>query len=555
MSAAEQSLPVTYNLADLFEFAVDQFGEREFIVADDKRATYLDLERRSNRLAHHLSRQGVGPGDHVGIYAFNCMEWVEAMYAILKIRAVFININYRYVHRELLHLFRESDIKALIYHRSLGDRLTSVAGEIPNLKHFLEIDDADDVPRLEVATAYEDALAAESDTRDFEPRSSDDHYILFTGGTTGLPKGVVWRHEDVFFALGGGIDATSGERVSSPSELILKAREKGGEGVFLNPAPLMHGACQWGVMGGALSLRKVILVRQFDADEIWQLVGREQVNALMITGDAMGRPLADLLAEKGDSYSLDSLFMLASTAAVFSPAVVRVFMEHLPKMIILDGVGASESGSTGMATLSDGDTKGLAHKSGGLKIRAGRDTAVLDDDLKPMAPGDDRIGRLARRGNIPVGYYKDPKKTAETFMVAADGHRYAVPGDFAKLDSEGNITLLGRGSICINSGGMKIYPEEVEQVVKGHPAVYDAVVVGIPSTRWGEQVAAVVQLRDKQTLDLEALQEHCRAHLARFKVPRSMTEVDQVLRSPSGKPDYRWAAECFSGASRSQASG
>lgn len=541
--------PTTYNLADLFEFAVDQFAEQEFLVADDKRATYLELEKRSNRLAHYLKSQGFGAGDHIGIYALNCMEWVEAMYAILKIRAVFININYRYVAKELVYLFKDSDTKAVIYHRAFGERLQETLKEVPDIKFLIEVEDGSEATRLSQAVVYEEALATQSDERDFEPRSSDDRYILFTGGTTGLPKGVEWRHEDVFFALGGGIDAATGERVSNPAELTLKAKEQGGFGVFLNPAPLMHGACQWGLIGGAMTLRKIVLVSKFDADQIWHLVGREGVNGLIITGDAMARPLVDALDENAGRYKLDSLFILTSTAAVFSLALKKGFLSHLPQLMIIDGVGASESGSIGMTTVNAEDAKDLAPKSGGLVVKAGPDTAVLDDDFKPITPGDGRIGKLARCGHIPVGYYKNPEKTAETFVVAADGKRYSIPGDFARIDTEGQITLLGRGSVCINSGGMKIFPEEVEQVVKGHPAIFDATVVGIPSTRWGEQVAVVVQLRPKQTLDLESLQEHCRSHIARFKVPRVMTEVERIVRSPSGKPDYRWAGTCFKDAS------
>ena len=545
MSTSSVPTPQTYNLADLFEYAVDMAGDREFLIADEKRATYKEVEKRSNRLAHYLSAQGIGAGDHVGIYALNCMEWVEAMYAIFKIRAVFININYRYVAKELSHLFQDSDIKALIYHRDFGERLPEPMKSAPALKHFIVIEDGSETSYVPQAVSYEDALAAHSEERDFAPRSSDDRYILFTGGTTGLPKGVIWRHEDVFFALGGGIDPSTGKRVTSPEELTLEASKQDNAMVFLNPAPLMHGACQWGVIGGALALRKIILISQFDAENIWRLVEQEQVLGLMITGDAMGRPLADFLETHPDKYKLDSLLVLTSTAAVFSSSLKKLFLTQLPNLMILDGVGASESGSTGMTLVGAEDINSLAPKSGGLTINAGVDTVVLDDALKVIPAGDTRIGKLARCGNIPIGYHKDAVKTAETFVVASDGKRYSIPGDFARMTEDGKITLLGRGSVCINSGGMKIFPEEVEQVLRGHPHVFDAVVVGVPSERWGEQVGAVVQLRAGQKLSLDDLQAHCAEHLASFKAPRKMVLIEKMQRSPSGKPDYPWAAKQF----------
>lgn len=536
----------TYNLVDMFEFAVDSFGDTEFIVADDKRATYHELEQRANALAHYLTSIGIVPGDHVGIYAKNCLEWVESMFAIFKLRAVFININYRYVDKELLHVFNDSDIKALIYHQGFSEHVQRVANKIPKLQDYIVIkdDSAIDIGRVTNAVEYEEALSAHSTKRDFGPRSGDDHYLLFTGGTTGLPKAVVWRHEDVFFALGGGVDPTTGHRVSNPKELVLKAKDNDG-GAFLNPAPLMHGACQWGVIGGAYNRRKSILVSQFDADTIWHLVGREKVNGLMITGDAMARPLADLLKEKQSDYSLDSLFLLASTAATFSISIKREFLKYLPQLIILDGVGASESGSTGMTSVTAKDTEHLVSKSGGLTVKPVANSVVLDESLAVIAAGDDRVGKLARTGNIPLGYYKDPKKSAEVFVFAADGKRYAMPGDYAKMEPDGSITLLGRGSACINSGGMKIYPEEVEQAVKAHADVFDAIVVGVKDEQWGETVAVALQTRPKRDLTLSALQAHCREHLAGYKIPRLLKIVPDVVRSPSGKPDYRWARDCF----------
>ncbi len=526
-----------FNLADLFELAADHFGQREYLVCDGRRCTYAEMEARANRLAHCLAKAGIGEGDHVGIYAFNCLEWVETIWAVFKLRAVWININYRYVEKELAHLFKNADLKALLYHRQFAERVRSIRGEVPELRFLLHVEDGSGVPVQEAdGEEYEDAIGACSPQRDFPPRSGDDIYMLYTGGTTGMPKGVVWRHEDVFFALGGGIDAMSGTRVQEPMEIIRRGQEQNAVS-FLTTAPLMHGACQWAVMGGAFEGRKTVLMSKFDPVQAWRLIEQEKVSGIMITGDAMARPLIDALEAAPDAFDTSSLFVLTSTAAVFSPSVKDRFFRHFPNLFMIDGVGASESGSNGMAVVQAGST-GM---KGGPTIKPGPDTLVLDEDLRPMAPGSGVMGRLARTGNIPLGYYKDPEKTAATFVTGADGRRYALPGDSALLEADGSITVLGRGSVCINSGGMKIFPEEVEAAVKSHPDVFDATVVSVPDERWGEQVAAVVEPRPGTRPSLDDIQACCRESIAGFKIPRQLFLVEKVLRSPSGKPDYRWA--------------
>ncbi|HVV35775.1 MAG TPA: acyl-CoA synthetase [Acidimicrobiales bacterium] len=514
-----------YHLADLFEYAVDHFAEREFLVCDGQRRTYAQMEARANQLAHHLQSIGVRPGDHVGIYAYNSVEWVEIMWAVFKIRAVWININFRYVEDELRYLFTNADLVALIHQPQFADRVAGVLPHLPDLKHVLVIGDD-----------YEAALAAQSPERDFAPRSPDDHYILYTGGTTGMPKGVVWRQEDVFFALGGGLDLPTGERVTSPTGMVERGL-RNGPITMLPIAPLMHGATQWGTMQGAFVGNKIVLVPDFDPAEVWRLVGEEQVNVVMITGDAMGRPLVEELDNA--NYDLSSLIALSSTAAVFSPTVKDAFFERLPNLLISDAVGSSEGGGNGLTYVSKDNT---AMSGGGPTINPNADTAVFDESGNRVEPGSGVVGKIARSGSVPIGYYKDPEKTAATF-VELEGRRWSIPGDFATVEADGTITLLGRGSVSINSGGEKIYPEEVEAAVKAHPDVWDAVVVGVPDERWGQRVAAVVQPRPNVTPDLESIQEHCRLTLARYKVPRQLNLVDTVVRSPSGKPDYRWALD------------
>jgi 3-oxocholest-4-en-26-oate---CoA ligase len=521
----------TFNLADLFEQVVDAFPDREYLVAGDQRRTFAAMDERANRLAHHLAGHGIGPGDHVGIYAHNSAEWVESLWAIFKLRAVWININYRYVEGELAYLFANADLKALIHEEQFSPRVQACRAALPDLGHTLVI-----------GPGYEAALAAARPERDFGPRSPDDLYILYTGGTTGLPKGVVWRHEDVFMALGGGIDPVSKTRATKPEDMLERAYPQ--PITFFPIAPLMHGATQWGVMGQGLTGNRVVLVANFDPAECWRLIEREGINGMMITGDAMGRPLIEELQANPDRYDPSSLLSLSSSAAVFSPSVKDEFFERFPDLILTDAIGASESGNNGMVVVGKGNTA----MKGGPTVTAMPDSVVLDDDLDEVQPGSGVVGRVARKGNIPLGYYKDPEKTAETFVTAPDGTRYAIPGDFATVEEDGSITLLGRGSVSINSGGEKIFPEEVEAAVKSHPAVYDATVIGVDDQRWGQRVAAVIQLRPGAELgSIGELQSHCRTRIAGYKVPRQVHLVDEVERAPSGKPDYRWAAEMAAG--------
>lgn len=540
-----------FNLADLFENAVDHFGDREYLVCEGKRRTYREMEERANRLAHHLAGQGIGPGDHVGIYALNSVEWVEILWAVFKLRAVWVNINYRYVEDELRYLFENADLRALVFEREFASRVRGVRDSLPLLRHLVVIEDGSDADLSSLgAIEYEAALAASSPERSFGPRSPDDRYMLYTGGTTGMPKGVVWRHEDVFMALGGGIDPYTNQKVTRPEQMVEKGLAAGGQVSFLATAPLMHGASQWSVMGQSFVGNRTVLVRKFDARDVWRLVEQERINVVMITGDAMGRPLIEALNAPGASWDTSSLFSLTSTAATFSPSVKDQFLERFPHLIMIDAIGASESGNNGMIIVQKGQT---AMKGGPSVNRVG-ESIVIDENGVPLEPGCGKIGRIARTGHIPLEYYKDPKKTAETFVVYR-GVRHAIPGDFAMVEADGRITLLGRGSVSINSGGEKIFPEEVEAAVKSHPAVFDCTVVGVPDERWGERVAAVVQMRPGCAGDLEAIQRHCRERIAGYKVPRELHVVPQIVRSPSGKPDYRWAKEQALAARRVVASG
>ena len=542
---------MAFNIADLFEHTVDSVADREVLVIGSERRSYRQLEARANRLAHHLTAQGIGAGDHIGVYGANSIEWIEAALAAYKVRAVPVNVNFRYVAEELRYLFDNADLKAVVYDRELAPRLAAVRDDLPLLRHLIHVedgsaDDVDDVLAKLGSVPFEDAMSSGSPERDFSPRSADDHYVLYTGGTTGMPKGVVWRHEDVFYSLGGGIDAYTQEPVADEWTLATKAKAVAEPLRSLNLPPLMHGAAQWGFLRFAFEGNLIVMLRRFDPHEVWRTIERERINSLSITGDAMARPMIEALDDLGgpDALDLSSMFVLASTAAIFSPTVKDRYLDAFPNLLLLDAIGSSETGSNGMRTVTKGDTQ---NKGGGPTVQAGRDTVVLDEELNEIEPGSGKQGRLARRGNVPVAYYKDEKKSAETFVVGTSGARYALAGDLAILEADGSITLLGRGSQCINSGGEKIFPEEVEAALKAHPGVFDAIVVGVPDDRWGQRVAAIVQPREGVTPTLDELVAHCRDHVAGYKVPKEVHLVGEVVRSPSGKPDYPWAGKVARG--------
>jgi acyl-CoA synthetase (AMP-forming)/AMP-acid ligase II len=531
-----------YNFADLFELAADKVPDRVAVIDKRRQIRYRELDERATRFAHALQNAGVQPGEHVGVLGTNCIEWVEAMYGIYKMRARVVNVNFRYVEEEMRYLFENSDMVALVYQREYAPIVIAARDAQPKLQHFFRIEwdgsDADDSALAPVE--FEAAIASGSPDRDFGERSDDDVYLLYTGGTTGLPKGVMWRQEDVYFALGGGIDAMTNERVTSPyaaSEKIDTSLPAGG--TMLPLPPLMHGAGQFSVLRGTFEGNCTVIVDKFDAEEVWRLVDRHKVNGIGVTGDAMARPLADALDNMRDQLDLSSLVSFSSTAAIFSQTVKEQIAEALPNIVMTDAIGSTESGMNGIRFV----TKGDAPKEGITTVMASADTVVLDDDLNPVEPGGGVVGRLARGGNIPLGYYNDPEKTAATFLTDAQGRRWSIPGDFALLEADGRITLLGRGSVSINSGGEKIFPEEVEGALKSHPDVFDVLVVGVPDTRWGERVAALLQPREGRTPTLEELQEHCRSQIAGYKVPRELIVVDVVPRLPNGKPDYRRAKE------------
>ena len=520
-------------VADLVEHSVDAVPDRTAVICGERRSTYAELEARANKLAHHLGKHGVGVGSHVGVFATNAMETVETLLAVSKLRAVAINVNYRYTENELRYVLDNSDTVALVYQRADSAKVAAVLPDLPLLRHLVVINDGSGVPlpdpgeRYDVVE-YDTALAGESAERDFGPRDPGDIYLLYTGGTTGWPKGVMWRHEDVWRALGGGVDFVSGEAITDEFQQSRAGAQF--PLVRLCIAPLMHGQAQWALFGALFAASTVVLMRRFDPDEVWRTVEREKVNVMAIVGDAMARPMIELY--QTGKYDGSSLYAINSSAALFSTSVKQQFLEAFPNALLTDAVGSSESGFSGLGVVS----KDAVHDRG-PRFNPHRDAIVIDAEGKRMQPGTGEVGRIARGGNIPLGYYKDPERTAALF-VEVDGRRYAVPGDLALLDQDGAITLLGRGDTCVNTGGEKVYPEEVEGVLKSHPGVFDALVIGIPDERLGQRVAALVQWREGHEPDAAALDQTGRQKLAGYKMPRSYWFVDQIARLVTGKPDY-----------------
>jgi acyl-CoA synthetase (AMP-forming)/AMP-acid ligase II len=529
----------SFNLADLFGLTAARVPDRLALVAGDRRLTYRELDDRVTRVARHLRSAGVEPGQHVGVVSWNRAEWVEVLLGAFRAGVVPINVNHRYTADELAHVLADAEAVAVVAEAGLLPLVASVRDRLPGLAHVVAVDDPhaphDALGAVPDAVRYEDALAAAPDV-DLGERSGDDRYLLYTGGTTGSPKGVVWRQEDIFHAaLQGG--NPGGPPIATPEEIADHVLDQ--PRPWLVTSPLMHGNGQWNSLVPLLSGAGVVLWtgHRFDGAAVAALAAAERAFLLVLVGDGMAIPFVEALegAAPDERPDLSGLRAIASGGAILSPPVKARLAALLPQVTVVDGFGASETGS-------DGRLVGSGDGTGPPRFAASPLTTVLDDDLRPVPVG--VVGRLARRGRVPLGYWNDPEKTAATFPTDADGVRWAVPGDLARREDDGTISLLGRGSTSINTGGEKVHPEEVAAQVKGHPAVVDAIVVGAPHPRFGQQVVAVVTCPPGGSAPTVAdLREHLRATLAGYKAPRHVVTVDALRYTAQGKPDVRWAAE------------
>jgi len=524
-----------FNLADLFESIVDACPDKTALVCEQRRLSYTDLDERANRLANYWQSLGFGEGDHLGLQLCNGSEYIEGMLAAWKIRAVPININYNYVESELAYIYDNADLVGLVSHRKFLDKTVAAAARQDKLTSILYVEDGTDAAIAEHCDAYEPTLDSASPARNFPPRSADDLYIVYTGGTTGMPKGVMWRHRDIFFsAMGGGDPDNSKGPVKTPEELVERIPPM--EMASIPTPPFMHAAAQWLAMTTLFAAGKLVIPASgaFDAEKILRAASDEKVLLIVIVGDAMAIPLCDELEENPEKYDMSSLFAVASGGALFSPTTKDRVLQLLPGRMIVDGLGSSETGAMGSKLSAEsGD-------SDQPRFMVGEYMTVLDDKDQPIQAGSGVIGRLAKKGHLPLGYYKAPDKSAGTF-VDIDGERWAIPGDMASIEEDGTIMLHGRGSTSINTGGEKVFPEEVEAALKAHPEIDDTLVVGIPDERWGQVVVALYQSASEGELELDQLRDFCRSTIASYKVPRALVKVDHIKRTPAAKADYVWA--------------
>ena len=541
------------NIAQLHEAIAAEIPDQDCIIFRDRRFGWAEVTDRTRRLAALLRSYGLGchrerdqlqnwesGQDHVGLYLYNGNEYLEGILGCFKSRTAPFNVNYRYVEDELLYLFENADAGAIIFHSRFADRVAAIKDRLPGVKLWLQVADESNSPLLEGAVDYEAALESMNPELPTADLSGDDLYMVYTGGTTGMPKGVLWRQDDLFYS-----SLIKGNQKTTVQAIVAEVREHHASKpapVGLPSPPLMHATAQWiamslWVMGGTVVIQSK--PESLDADDIWRCVETYGVNSLTIVGDAFAVPLLQQLEKQ--HYDLSSLRILASGGAILSPAKKQALLEKLPHVTLLDALGSSETGTQASQLLK----KGQKITTGDFAMKQG--SVVLTADMSGlMPPGSDEKGWAAREGHVPLGYYKDADKTRKTFPEIA-GVRYAVPGDRAYCRPDGSMQLLGRDSVTINTGGEKVFAEEVEQALKNHPAIYDAVVVGVPSERWGQQVTALIRLCDSVTESRTELEQEfrqvARAHLAGYKVPKVFFQVRDIVRAPSGKPDYRWAKE------------
>lgn len=538
--------PATIGMAEIHEAIAATRPDEECLIFRDKRFTWAQVTERTRRLANYLADSGLGchtertdldgwesGQDHLAVYLHNGNEYLESMLGAWKARVAPFNVNYRYVAEELLYLLNDSRAAACVVHSAFAPTLAEVRDRLPNLRVILQVPDASGHPLLPGAVWYEEALSASSADKPAAGYHGDDLYILYTGGTTGMPKGVLWRSADAVVECFGG-----SKTASTVEEFIAEAA--GGLRALPSP-PFMHGAGHWVAMRTWLSGGTIIIQsipERLDADDIWGLIEKEKANFLLIVGDAFARPLLDGL--EGNTRDLSCLLSILSGGAPLSAGKKNEFLAHLPWLMLIDGLGSSEAGGQ-LSQVSAGD-----NATTGTFPLAPQNHILSEDLARVLEPGHAELGWLAKSGRLALGYLGDETKTKRTYPIV-DGVRYVVPGDRARLTADLVIEMHGRDSVTITSGGEKIFAEEVESAIKAHDGVYDCVVAGRPSERWGSEVVAIVRMKEGHAPDEASLLAVAETHIARYKLPKRFVFVPDILRSPSGKADYRWAKEMAAG--------
>jgi 3-oxocholest-4-en-26-oate---CoA ligase len=535
------------NYADVVDAVAEAQPRQIAQIQGTRRFTWEDFHRRTESLARTFLAHGVERQDKVAQYLYNGPEYMESAFGALKAALVPVNTNYRYQDRELLYLWDNADVVAVSFHGCFAERIEGMRARLPRVRLWLWVDDGSG-PRPEWAVAHEEAAAGREGLELPWQRSSDDLVLVYTGGTTGMPKGVMWRQGDYFQIINrertqGPYDLSRGR-----SGMVEQKRAEGPSGRILPACPQMHALGLMGSIAALVNGGSVVTLeeRRFDAVETLDVIDRESVNQIYIVGDVFARPLVEALDREPERWRLESLRVLRSSGVMWSEEVKRGLLRHKPSLVLRDGLGSTEAVRVGRSESTGADAAATA------TFRLGPDAAVFDDDLRPVAPGSGVAGRVAVSGPVPVGYYKDAEKTAATF-VTVGGKRYSIPGDYATVEADGSIRLLGRGSVCINTGGEKVFPEEVEEVLKRHPAVRDAACVGVPDARWGEAITAVVELRSGDRGPAAAspgaaagspgaaadLVAWVKSELAHYKAPKHVLFVEDLGRAANGKLDYR----------------
>jgi fatty-acyl-CoA synthase len=526
------------HFATVWEAIADAIPDRPALVHGEARRTWREFDDRAARLARALQQRGVGLDSKVAQYLYNGTEYLEICFAVLKLGAVPINTSYRYLEDELVYLLENADAEVLFFHGALGERVANVVHRLPKLRAIVQVDDGS--PRVEGALGYEELISA-NQPAERTPRAEDGLYMLYTGGTTGMPKGVMYDVGAFTAALMLG-HPIHGVPVPETADKVLPnvlaIHELGNAPVTLTACPLMHGTGLW--LGGFLTFNMggthvSMEGTSFDPHRLWQTTQREKVTDIVIVGDAFAKPMLRALEEaeaRGEPYDLSSVKLIVSSGVIWSSAVKQALLER-KDMMLIDIMGSSEGAMAQSIT-----TRASVVETASFQL--GETARVFTEDDREVEPGSGEVGMVAHTGTVPLGYYKDPEKSARTFRTV-EGVRYAFPGDFATVEADGSITLLGRGSACINSGGEKIFPEEVEEAVKLHPAVDDCLVVGVPDEKFGEAVTAIASLRTGQLASEAEILANSRGRLSSYKLPKRILLVDVVRRAPNGKADYAWA--------------
>ncbi|MEM5516594.1 acyl-CoA synthetase [Henriciella sp. AS95] len=524
-----------FNLGDMLDAVGRELGPDDpALIHGDRVISWPEMTSRSNNVARHLRAHGIETGDKAGFYLRNQPEYMEALAACFKARFTHVNVNYRYLDDELTYIFDNSDSAVVFFDREFRENVERVRAKLPKVKAWVEIGgDGSDTP--DFAIAYED-IASDGDgsALDIE-RSDDDQLFLYTGGTTGMPKGVMWSHRIWRESSREAMVKVYGFAPESMEQHIAWTQEAGKLSRQLPACPLMHGTGLFTAMGSMIAGGCIVTLentKKFDPVELWETVDRRGVTAMAIVGDAFAKPMLKVLDAHPGKYNLSSVQTITSSGVMWSMEVKRGLIKHMPQVALMDSFGASEAVGFGMSVTT---AEGVQQTA---KFQIGDKCKVFTEDRREVKAGSGEAGLIARGGAVPLGYYKDPEKSAKTFWEV-EGVRYAVPGDWCTVETDGTITLLGRGSNCINSGGEKIYPEEVEEALKNHETVRDALVVGLPDDKWGSAVTAVVELNDGAQVDEDTLRGFVQTQLARYKAPKRIFFKPDLGRAPNGKADYK----------------